>query len=282
MGGPIVFSELPACQRSLGTGTVVATTNPGGIGHGWVKDRFIAGKIPFQTYVSIIKVNGEEYRKTKVFIRATVYDNPALLAANPEYVASLALLPEAELNALLGGDWNSFQGQVFREWRNDPQHYADRRWTHVISPFIIPRTWRFYRSFDFGYARPFSCAWWAVDTEGRLYRIKELYGCTSQPNTGVKWEPTKIAKEIKAIEERYFKGVYVQGVADPSIWDESRGESIAQTFERCGIYFEKGDNTRLAGKMQVHYRFAFPRAAIRAAVARRFMAHPFSKCSAMR
>lgn len=234
-----------------------ATTNPGGVGHGWVKERFISGKTPFQTYVSVLKINGVEQRRTKVFIPATVYDNQKLLDATPEYLASLAMLPEAECKALLGGDWDSFQGQCFMEWKDSSSHWVDRVGTHVIAPFEIPDTWKIYRSFDFGYAKPFSCAWWTVDYDGRVYRIKELYGCTSQPNTGVKWTPHKIAQEIKKVEDKYYKGRRVIGVADPSIWDASRGESVADMMESCGVYFDPGDNKRLPGKMQLHYRLAF-------------------------
>ena len=49
----------------------------------------------------------------------------------------------------------------------------------------------------------------------------------------------------------------IQGVADPSIWDASRGESVADTAARYGIYFSPGDNKRIAGWMQCHYRLQF-------------------------
>ena len=49
----------------------------------------------------------------------------------------------------------------------------------------------------------------------------------------------------------------MRGVADPSIFDESRGESVAQMMEREGVFFDRGDNARIAGKMQVHHRLAF-------------------------
>lgn len=64
---------------------------------------------------------------------------------------------------------------------------------------------------------------------------------------------------IMAVEKTHplLMGRNIYGVADPAIWDESRGESIAQTMERHGLYFDKGDHTRIAGKMQVHYRLAF-------------------------
>ena len=77
--------------------------------------------------------------RRRIFIPSTVFDNQALLQNDPQYLASLAMLPEAERDALLYGSWDSFDGQVFRRWRNDPDHYEDRLWTHVIAPFRIPK-----------------------------------------------------------------------------------------------------------------------------------------------
>lgn len=157
------------------------------------------------------------------------------------------------------GEWGIDGAVFFEEFTDDPQHYKDRAYTHVIDPFEIPADWRIYRGFDFGYAKPFSVGWWAVDHENRLYRILELYGCTEEPNTGLKWPPNKIFSEIRQIEEqhRWLKGKHIYGVADPSIWDASRGESVAETGEKMGVYFEPGDNKRLPGWMQMHYRMQF-------------------------
>lgn len=120
-------------------------------------------------------------RRTRIFIPSTVFDNAALLENDPGYLGTLAALPEAEKKALLYGDWDSFTGQVFTEWKNDPAHYDDQRWTHVIRPFRIPGHWKIWRGYDFGYSKPFSVGWYAADEEGRLYRIRELYGCTGTP-----------------------------------------------------------------------------------------------------
>jgi len=157
------------------------------------------------------------------------------------------------------GEWGIEGGQVFEEWRDDPAHYLDRRWTHVIEPFEVPEDWRIYRGFDFGYARPFSVGWFAVDHDGRLYHILELYGCTGQPNTGLRWTPDRIFEEIHRIEtgHRWLRGRQIRGVADPSIWDASRGVSVAETAEKAGVWFEPGDNARLPGWMQLHYRLRF-------------------------
>lgn len=249
-------------NRPNGSGTrcyIRASANPGGIGHGWVKERFISAAPPMTPIKTETEVDGKKYVFSRLFVPATVFDNKKLMENDPLYVGRLSMMPEAEKKALLYGDWDSFEGQVFTEWRNAPEHYKDRRYTHVIEPFNIPRHWRRYRSFDFGYARPFSVQWWAVDLDGRAYLYRELYGCTKEPNVGVKWQPYEIAAKVKEIEQSEMAGLHITGVADPSIWDESRGSdgTVNTMFERAGLYFEKGDNKRLPGKMQVHYRMAF-------------------------
>ena len=168
-------------------------------------------------------------------------------------------MPEAERNALLYGDWDSFTGQVFAEWRNDSDHYADRINTHVINPFKIEDTWRVFCSMDWGYARPFSVGWYAVDHDRRLYRIREYYGCTGTPNTGVKMEPPEVARQIKRIEAEdvNLRGKQILRVGDPAIWGSQGTESIGALMERERVYFDKGDNARIDGKMQVHHRLAF-------------------------
>lgn len=256
------YSYLKSRNRPQGSGTKVymrCTCNPGGIGHAWVKERFIAGHEPGKTIEEIVTVEGKQYRRTRAFIPATVFDNKRLLDNDPYYIATLGSLPEAEKRALLYGDWDSFSGQVFTEFRNNPEGYQSRRWTHVIEPFTIPSHWPRYRSFDFGYSKPFSVGWWAIDSEGRAYRYRELYGCTKEADTGVKWDPSRMARKIREIELEFEKGNQIIGVADPAIWDVRYGEeaSPAQVMERHGVYFDKGDNSRLAGKMQLHYRLAF-------------------------
>lgn len=116
------------------------------------------------------------------------------------------------------------------------------------------------RSYDFGYNKPFSLGYWAVDYDGVLYRILEIYGCTKTPDEGVKWSPDEQFKRISEFERQHpwLKGrKIVDSVADPAIWDSSRGESIAETAARYGIYFTPGDNQRIPGWMQVHYRLQF-------------------------
>lgn len=263
------YSYLFSRCRPNGPGTrcyIRSTANPGGVGHGWVKDRFITAAPPMTTIWQDLHwtdADGKERsgRRARIFVPARVQDNPALLVNDPNYVLNLASLPDAERRALLDGSWDSFSGQVFTEWKNDPAHYTDRLRTHVIAPFRIPADWRVYRGFDWGYSRPFSVGWYAVDHDGRLYRIRELYGCTGQPNAGVRWEPGRVARKICQIEEEddNLRGRRISGVADPAIFSESGTESVAALMEREGVYWSPGEHPRIQGKMQVHHRLSFDR-----------------------
>lgn len=263
------YSFMFSRNRPSGAGTFVcirATTNPGGIGHTWVRDRFITPAPPMQTVKQKIEITAPDGRienkeRTRIFVPATVWDNSILLQNDPGYLANLAMLPESEKKAQLYGSWDSFQGQVFTEWTDDRDHYRDRVGTHVIEPFEIPRWWNIIRGFDFGYSRPFSVGWFAVDEDGRLYLVRELYGTSGVPNEGAKLEPGAIARKIREIEndDPNLRGRSISGVADPSIFDESRGESVARMMERSPnfILFSPGDNHRIAGKMQLHNRLRF-------------------------
>lgn len=261
------YSYLFSRNRPNGAGTRVymrATANPGGIGHGWVKERFISPAPPMTTVFEDIEVRypdgrSETQRRSRIFVPASVFDNPILLRHDPRYLANLAALPPAERDALLYGSWDSFNGQVFVEWRNDPEHYADRINTHVISPFRVPQSWAIWCGLDWGYSKPFSVGWYAVDHDRRMYRIREYYGCTGNPNEGVKLEPTEVAREMRRIEadDPNLKGRSIRRVGDPAIWGSDGTESIGALMERERVYFEKGDHARISGKMQVHHRLNF-------------------------
>ena len=244
------IKKLTACVRGVNKfpKRIYYTCNPGGKGHAFIKRIFID-----RDYVS--GERPEDYN----FIQSKVYDNTALMTAYPEYVHELEALPEALRKAWLEGDWNAFVGQVFAEWRNDPNHYKDRRWTHVIDDFHLDDSVKIFRGFDFGYSKPFAVVWIAIDHYGRMFLFKEYYGCTRQADTGVQMEPREIARKIKEIEntDPFLKGKVINGIADPAIWQNTTGESINDMMMKEGVYFSKGDHTRLAGLMQMHYRFAF-------------------------
>ena len=263
------MEKLRACVRGTNDfpKRIYFTCNPGGEGHGWVKRLFIDRHFR----------EGEEPEEHS-FIQALITDNRALMEKNPDYIRQLESLPPKLRDAWLYGNWEIFEGQFFEDFRIEPDLKAavehgrtlsreemkeQGRWCHVIEPFDLAagprRGWTILRSYDFGYGKPFSCAWWAVDYEGVIYRVLELYGCTGTPNEGLRWTPDRQFQEIARIEREHpwLRGRRIEGVADPAIWDASRGESVAETAARCGVYFVPGDNKRIPGWMQCHYRLQF-------------------------
>lgn len=257
------MKKICACVRGVNNfpKRTFYTCNPGGKGHGYIKRLFID-----KVYES------GEYAEDYSFIQSLVTDNKALMKQNPDYIKQLEALPPKLREAWLNGRWDVFEGAFFEEFRATPEPQAchdagiteeealaEHLWTHVIKPFDIPKGWKVYRSYDWGYGKPFSCGWWAIDYDGCAYRILELYGCTGTPNEGVKWSNKEQFDKIAEIEREhpYLKGRKIQGVADPSIWDGSHGISAAEEADKHGLWFDKGVNDRIAGWMQVHERLRF-------------------------
>ncbi len=242
--------KIDACVRGVNgfPKRTYYTLNPGGPSHGYFKRLFVDRRY-----------TEDEHPEDYAFIQALVTDNKALMQQQPEYLRSLEKLPPKLREAWLNGRWDVYEGQFFEEFRDDPAHYKDRQLTHVIDLFEIPKHWTIYRSFDWGYNKPFSCGWWAVDPDGVLYRILEFYGCTGQPNEGIKWPPQQVFAEIHRIEteHRWLAGKKIIGIADPAIWDAEFGESISDVAAKNQVYFSPGDNKRIPGWMQVHYRLTF-------------------------
>jgi hypothetical protein len=155
------------------------------------------------------------------------------------------------------GIWDAFEGQVFTE--------LSQR-LHGCESFEIPPEWERYCVLDWGYAKPFSVGWYAIDYDGILYRYREWYGCKREElmqsdgaDVGLKMQAWEVAKGILDRE----KGEKVRmRIADPSIWHprpegrrmESHGITIHEDMTQQGVYFIKADNDRVHGKMQVHKR----------------------------
>ena len=257
-------------KKSLGVVPIVrSASNPGNIGHGWVKKMFVdAG--PFMS-IQEQEIYSETLHKSRKIRTQYI---PALAMENPfiteDYIFELEQKPEALRRALLNGEWDSFEGQVFKEWKDDPSHYVDRKWTHVVEPFDIPDDWPRYFGFDHGYSRPFACGWFAMSpgggaSGGTLYLYREWYGCKpKQANVGLELTPTQIADGIIEREEYEIRNnIRILRVADPAIFDKSRGDSVADQMapgymgRHHGVLFSKGDHARIPGLMQFHERLRF-------------------------
>lgn len=101
-------------------------------------------------------------------------DNPTLFDQVTGVITERGKKTLSTLDALTGvrykrgrlGLWVGAEGQVYEDF--DPA-------VHLINRFDIPKSWRRFRSIDFGYTNPFVCGWWAVDPDGRMYLYREIY-----------------------------------------------------------------------------------------------------------
>ena len=205
---------------------IKSSTNPGGIGHSWVKARFIDAAPPKTPFYA---PNGMK----RIFIPSLLDDNKFLREGDPEYKKRLLALPERERKALLYGDWNIFDGQYFSEFSMEK---------HVTDPFEIPRGWRKYRTIDYGLDR-LVCLWIAINPLGVAYVYREL--CESDLSIGD--AARKILERTPHGEEIYAT------LAPPDLWSRSQetGRSKAIIFSENGLNFTKTSNDREAGWLSV-------------------------------
>jgi hypothetical protein len=216
-----------------------STFNPGGIGHAWVRQRFVNhGTFDCEPWTVLDDrgkgiTNGAGVPVDRCFHFAKIDDNPAGEAADPGYRARLQMLPDHERRAMLDGDWDVFAGQYFPEWRRD---------IHVCRPFAIPREWLRWRAVDFGHFAPMCCLWLARSPEGQVFVYRELY------ETGLR--DTEQAMTIQGLSGNERIAV---SYGDPSMWNtQPNGTSIAQAYQAGGVYLVPANNDRLAGWQRVH------------------------------
>mgnify|MGYP003630180102 FL=1 len=224
---------------------ILCGSNPGNVGHLFVKDTFVDGKEPLKIY----KAPPEEGGMYRQYIPARVNDNPALLEQDPTYVDKLrGIGSDALVRAMLEGDWNVVEGAFFDCWSDDK---------HVVRPFTIPEHWTKFISGDWGSAAPFSFGWWAVVSDdhkleggrvlprGCMIRYREWYGSPNHKNVGLKM----VAEDVGAgIAERTGKDEELHyNIIDPAAFAEDGGPSIAERiYEGGGPYFKRADNKRIA------------------------------------
>lgn len=263
----------------------IATANPGGPGHSWIKARYID---PAPMGLKIVHgefknpFNNEIIKKERIFIPSRITDNK--YTNTPEYIGNLYMAGNEELvKAWLLGDWNVMLGAYFPEWDTTK---------HVIKKFKVPKHWTRFMSMDWGTAKPFSIGWWAVVPDefdmgleiypeqwqlfqrekgihtlprGAIIRYKEWYGSlaaetdsssvTTKFNVGLKMTAEEVAAGIcirEADEPRNENGRprVAWRVADPAIFAYQSGPSIAERMSGNPYYlnFMKADNKRVASR----------------------------------
>ena len=206
---------------------VKSSTNPGGVGHQWVKERFIDPMPPLTVYNSSAG--------SRIFIPSKVNDNVFLMKNDPEYSKRLKNLSKQDQKALLYGDWNLDEGAYFDEFKPE---------VHVIKPHKLNDSDRLYMSLDYGLDM-LACYWYSVDTQGYVTVYRELY----QPNLII----DDAAKAIKLAMKQHELERITSIFAPKDLWNrrQETGKSVMQRFAELGIYLERVSNGREAGWYEV-------------------------------
>lgn len=209
---------------------IKSTTNPGGIGHSWVKARFI----DIGASDTVHKVKG----MTRVFIPARITDNSFLLKADPDYIKRLESLDERDRLALLDGVWDLEDGRFFDSFD---------RGVHVIKPFSVPPEWHRYVALDYGLDM-LAAYKIAVDNNRRAYVIGEVY--EGKDNGGEGLIVSQAAERIKAlIANDKIRAIF----APPDLWSRQKdsGKSIARLFFENGVPLTRVSSSRVNGWMEL-------------------------------
>lgn len=221
----------------------IYTSNPGGVGHSYLKKAFVDGHIEQELHQAPHDDGGH----FRTYIPAKVDDNPSL--NREEVKANLSGLPPALVDAMLNGNWNAVIGAYFPE--ADPK-------IHLIKPFHIPEWWTRYMSMDWGACGngdPFAIGWWAVSDgsissypRGTLICYRAWYGRGMPKVTASQIAEGILQREAKDPEviSRYAGGDILE--------QRGHGESILEIFANKGVYFTRADMRRESGWNQVRER----------------------------
>lgn len=216
---------------------VMTASNPGNIGHHWVKRTFGLDSIGLRTPTRMPDVEGGMMRQ---YIGALLSDNPSMERDDPGYRARMRGLGDPLLvKAMEEGDWNILAGGFFPEFRLDE---------HVLVAKTLPPIFsRRFRCHDWGSAKPFSSGWYGIADEdsemegvagnmiyvprGALVRYREWYGAKEgMDNTGIKLPAPRwaagVLKRSPPAEDILFD------VCDPSMFSQNGGPSIAETAQK--------------------------------------------------
>ena len=201
-----------------------AASNPGGIGHGWVKRLWVDRDFPNE-----LRGAADEF----VFIRALPADNPHL---TDTYWEELNRMPEDLRKAWRDGNWDVFAGQAFNGWDQAK---------HVCQPFEIAAHWPRWRAVDWGYSNPFCCLWLTMDPDtSRIYVYREAYATELTDR-----------QQARLIKSLTTTSVYRVTFADPALWSRKNVNDVVVTtadeYAAEGVPLTRADNDRLSGKRKV-------------------------------
>jgi hypothetical protein len=235
------YQDISTCCRTSKPNfrpRIYSTTNPGGVGHGWYRTKFI---VPFQ----------EKSETETRFIPARVTDNRW---NNPEYVRVLENLTGWQKRAWLDGDWDIAAGQYFTTLRRE---------VHVVEDFDDSRAVEWFAALDYGFAHYTVVLLGCRDGDGNIFIVDE--------HAERLWLPQRHATAIKAMLARHKIGDRKLAVEDlkrivagADVFSrQSDGTTIAAQYAKLGMTLRSANTDRVNGWAEILTRFGDFEAGIR-------------------
>lgn len=272
---------------------IISASNPGSMGHAWVKRMFIDMSKPYE----IKQMIPEEGGMRRQFIPAKLSDNPTLTQNDPLYATRLTGLGNPELvKAMLDGDWDIVAGAAFEKLS---------RSTHMIRPFTPLKHWTKFTSIDWGTAKPYAIGWYTIPDvdvvlaakqgypeklvpKNSIIMYREMYGWNGKPDEGCREESWQVAQKMLCMESRCedmikdIEGgknmlrdiqhhrdkliadkIYLESidyrVGDSAMWSQHDGPSVAENFSKNGITLEQSHKDRMANYLEARNRISPPK-----------------------
>ena len=245
---------------------ICLTSNPGNIGHIWLKRKFVDNCPPVvkgtikntEFDVEYAKTySGDEYVDEEgvswKYIPATVFDNPSLLDNDPAYVRRLKKLNPILRAMWLEGRWDVFAGTFFDNW--NPMYHIIPQSDFQYRKQFKKGTHALYRFYDYGTKAPFVCLFAAIDRDQNMIVFDEIV------ETGL--SASRQAKMVNKYTWNKYKlkpSDFEDDIADPAYWtkhSEKEGAlySPADFYGDEGIYLVRGNNDRKAKAKIVYESF---------------------------
>lgn len=229
--------DLPAVVRS--------GSNPGNIGHSWVRKRFVEPARAGRTIIRerVVDITGKEVENKRIFIPAFATDNPTLLKNDPGYLARMEMLPEAERRAKIYGDWWTFAGQVFREFRNENFPGEPPNAIHVGPPVRLPEWWPRFYHLDWGTSAAAAGYWGCLAPNSKLYIYREYF---EKGKKVYDW-----GNDFKALS--FGENIRRVGLCHSAFAQRGDEYTLAQQFRKySGVEPFNSGRDRIGGKSLLH------------------------------
>ena len=207
---------------------VMYPSNPGDVGHHWYKRLFITKR-----YYKRYNERPEQF----AFVQAFVEDNDTLMERDPAYVDELNTLPEPYRSWYKYGDFEAGLGLALTML--DPD-------SHFIKPFPVPESWSIFGAFDWGYSHPFSFGIYAVNEDGRHFKLETVTGRMLQPHEIV----DRVNRRLETLGIKPARLRWVSASHDCWADSKARGENvptIAEAFNDWGYHLVRANQSRIAG-----------------------------------